>query len=84
MARERNTDQFLSMVRRMIAAAARRVGEEDEFELAELIDIGNCLDEAIADAIVAQRRNGKSWAAIATATGTTRQAAHARWSKPRS
>lgn len=37
------------------------------------------LDEAITAAVAGLRATGYSWAEIARATGTTRQAAHARW-----
>lgn len=80
--RERSTQDFLGMVGRMMRAAGRRVGMEDEFELAELIGLREQLDEAIADAVAGQREYGKkSWSAIAAATGTTRQGAQQRWGK---
>jgi hypothetical protein len=70
------------MVGRMVRAAGRRVGREDEFELAELLALRDDLDEAIADAVAGQRQYGnKSWTAIAAATGTTRQGAQQRWGK---
>ncbi|UOE43752.1 AsnC family protein [Agromyces larvae] len=76
------TTEFLSMVRRMLRAAARRVADADEPELATLIELREELDQAIATAVEGQRARGVSWAGIARATGTTRQAAHARWGRP--
>ena len=78
---ERSTQDFLGMVIRMVRAAGRRVGEGDEYELAEFIALQSELDQALADAVAGQRANGKSWAAIATATGTTRQGAQQRWGR---
>ena len=75
------TGPYLSMLRRMIAAAGKRVADADEDELAQLVSLQNDLDEAIAAAIAGQRSIGRSWAAIASAMGTTRQSAHERWAK---
>jgi len=72
---------FLEMVGRMLRAAGRRVGDADEFELAELLALQGELDAAIRTAIQGQRATGRSWTAIATATGTTRQGARQRWGK---
>lgn len=77
--REVETTEFLAFLRRIIAAAARRVADSDEPELAELLAIRAEVDSAIAKAIRGQREQGKSWAAIAKATGTSRQGAFQRW-----
>lgn len=74
---------FIDAVRRMIRAAGRRVADADEFELAELLALRTEIDEAIQTAIDGQLATGRSWAQIAAATGTTRQAAHKRWSRAR-
>ncbi len=81
MARERSMTEFVAMVGRMIRAAARRAGNGDEYELAELLDIQNVLNEGIQEAVDLQRAQNKSWADIATATGTSRQAAQMRWGR---
>lgn len=73
--------EYLGMVRRIIRAAGRRVGDADEPELAELIRLRDELESAIADAVQGQRATGRSWAAIAYATKTTRQAAFQRYGK---
>jgi len=75
------TMDYLGAARRFIRAAGRRVGECDEHELAELLTLRTALDDAIAAAVEGQRTYGKSWAAIARGTGTTREAAFQRWGK---
>lgn len=77
------TPQYLAMLRRMIRAAGRRVGEADELELADLLSLHAELDEAVAAAVDGQRVHGKSWQDIARGTGTTRQAAHLRYGQRR-
>lgn len=82
-ARERETTEYAAAMRRLIAAHGRRVADADVEDLAELIELHHALDEAIAYAVVeSRRRAGRSWADIARATGTTRQAAQARWGRP--
>ena len=76
---ERETGEWLQMLRRMIAAAGRRVADADEVELGTLLGMRRDLDKAIAEAVKGQRRRGVSWAFIASASGTTRQAAQQRW-----
>ena len=44
-----------------------------------LIELRHDLDAAIRVAVEGQRARGMSWAYIASATGTTRQAAQQRW-----
>lgn len=73
------TTEYLAMLRRLIRAAGRRVADADEVELAGLLSIQQDLDQAIRHAVDGQRALGKSWSAIASAAGTTKQAAHARW-----
>ena len=79
MARERDTAEFLAMVRRMIRAGGKRVGEGDEIELADLLALENDLQEAIVTAVHGQRELGKSWSDIAAGAGITKQSAHGRW-----
>jgi hypothetical protein len=73
---------YLGAARRFIRAAGRRVAECDEYELAELIALRNDLETAIDEAVAGQKTR-KSWAGIALATGTTREAAYQRWGKKR-
>lgn len=70
------------MLRRMIAAHGRRVADADPEDLAALLALRDALDDAVAAAVLGQRaRHGRSWADIARATGTTRQAAQMRWGR---
>lgn len=71
--------EFIGAVRRFLRAAGSRVADSDEHELRALLALQIDLDEAIAVAVQGQRSVGRSWAYIATATGTTRQAAQQRW-----
>lgn len=79
--RERETGEWLSMLGRMIRAAGRRVADADEVELGMLLELRHDLDNAIAEAVKGQRARGASWSYIASATGTTRQAAQQRWAE---
>jgi hypothetical protein len=78
--RERETMEYLGAARRFIRAAGRRVANGDEHELAALISLYAELDAAV-DETVAGQKTRKSWAGIALATGTTREAAYQRWGK---
>lgn len=73
------TMDFLAMLSRLIRAAGKRVADADEIELARLMDLRTELDEVIAASVRGQRSIGRSWASVAAATGTTRQAAHKRY-----
>jgi len=75
------TGEYIAMLRRMIAAAGRRVAIADEDELAELLALHDDLDRAVQHAVDGQRASGSSWAQIARGVGTTRQAAQMRWGK---
>lgn len=76
--------EYAAMMRRLIAAHARRVADGDVEDLAELVALRNQLDAAIGDAVHGMRAaHGRSWADIAQATGTTRQAAFQRWGRER-
>jgi hypothetical protein len=73
------TPEYLAMLRRMICAAGRRVGDADEPDLAALVALREDLDAAIADAVRGQRSWGRSWASVASGLGVTRQSAHERY-----
>ncbi|GAA5205886.1 hypothetical protein [Microbacterium kyungheense] len=81
--RERETMEYLGFASRAIAAAGRRVGDADEFELAELVALRAVLEEAILTGIQGQRARGRSWAHIGDALGITRQAAQERYTPKR-
>lgn len=70
---------YVAFVRRILRAMAKRMGTADPEDLAEMLALRCELDEAIADAVAGLRTSGFSWAEIARASGTSRQAAHARW-----
>lgn len=73
------TGDYLAMLRRMLRAAGRRVGDADEVDLAGLVALRADLDEAIEAAVTGQRSTGRSWAYVAAGLGTTRQAAQQRY-----
>lgn len=75
----RDHSEFQSFVRRVLRAYSRRVADADPEDLAELLVMRQTVDDAIGSAIAGMRERGVSWAAIATATGTTRQAAQQRY-----
>lgn len=67
------------MVRRVLMAHGRRVGDADPEDLADLVAIRRTLETSIAVAVRGMRQNGVSWAAIGRGFGISRQAAHATW-----
>jgi len=75
------TTDYADMMRRMMNAHGRRVADGDVEDLAELLEIQKHLSFVVALAVQGQRENhGRSWADIARAAGTSRQAAQKRWS----
>lgn len=81
MTRDTSNEEYFAMMRRLIAAMVRRVADADDPELQEMVRMRDELETAIAQAIEGQRAMGKSWASIALATGTTRQAAFQRYGR---
>lgn len=80
--REVETPEYLSMLRRMIQAGARRVGDADDIDLAELAKLRECLDDAITEAVTVQRvKWDRSWADIGRSLGISRQAAQQRYGR---
>lgn len=79
--REVELPDFLAACRRMLRAAGRRTGSADPEDLAALIALRAELDDVIGEAVGAMRSRVTpySWAEIARATGTSRQAAQQRW-----
>lgn len=71
--------EYIAFARRILRAMARRIGDADPEDLGEMLALRDELDEAIVAAVAGLRENDFSWAEIARATGTTRQAAFARW-----
>jgi hypothetical protein len=79
--RQIETDEFLKMVTRMIRAAAVRVGNGDEIQLAAFNQVQTAMKDAMKDAIHQQLDQGKSWSDIASGLGTSKQNAFQRWGK---
>ena len=79
--RERELPEYDGMMRRMLRAYGRRVGDADPEDLTELVALRAELDKAITVAIQGQRRNGSSWADIGRGLGVTRQAAQMTWGR---
>lgn len=79
MAAQGDHTAFIAFSRRILRALSRRVSTADPEDLAEMLALAADLDDCIIRAVQGLRDSGFSWGEIATATGTTRQAAHARW-----
>ena len=78
------TEEFGAMVRRMVAAYRRRVGEGpgDIASLRRLAELSSGVDAAIRSAAQDLHDAGHSWTEIGDALGITRQAARQRVSRP--
>ncbi|QIN94306.1 helix-turn-helix DNA binding domain protein [Arthrobacter phage BlueFeather] len=76
------TTEYAAMMRRMVRAYGRRVGDADPEDLAAMLELQAVLAESIQEAVTLQRAtHGRSWADIAKGAGTSRQAAQMRWGK---
>lgn len=73
------TMDYLKMLKRMIRAGGKRVGQADEIELAEIVELHRYMEEVIKDAISNQLEEGKSWQNIGDALNVSRQAAFKKW-----
>ena len=71
-------DEYVSFVRRVLRAYARRVASGDVDALADMAGLASELDEMISRAVAGLRGAGYSWAEIAARLGVTRQAAQQR------
>lgn len=78
-ARTVETTEYLSMIRRCLVAASRRVADADAVDLADFAIVCRATDDLLALAVAGQRRNGSSWSDIGDALGITRQAAQQRF-----
>lgn len=72
-------DEFAAFTRRIIGAYARRVARGDVDALADLIRLGQTIEDATDQAVAGLRAHGYSWAEIGARIGVTRQAAQQRW-----
>ena len=77
--REVETASYLDFARRIIRRAGTRVGQADDWELAELISIREDVEEAIATAVAGLRSRGPAWEYLGPARGVSRQAAPPRY-----
>lgn len=83
--RPRETPEYAAMLRRMIAAYARRVAEADDVDLAEMVELRDALEDAIEAAVQGQREHhGASWADVARGLGVSRQYAQRRYGSEKS
>jgi hypothetical protein len=74
-------DSFAAYGRRIIRAFARRTAEGDLDALVGLLELQREVEAAIVTAGKGAHEFGYSWAEIAQATGTSRQAAAMRYGK---
>lgn len=81
--RDYENAEYAAMLRRMIRAYVKRVGDGDEADLADMLEVSDELDSALGAAVSGLRAQGHSWAYIAQGAGITRQSAWERWSANR-
>ncbi|WP_223693809.1 hypothetical protein [Leifsonia poae] len=79
--REVETLDYIDFARRIIRKGGERVGDGDEFELAELVSLRDDIERAITAAVHGQRSIGRSWAYIGAALGIKRQSAQERYGR---
>jgi hypothetical protein len=82
MKRTVDTEAYLTMLERLLAAAHRRVGQSDVDELRVLARLSRSIEDLQTEAVRRLRAESVTWDDIGTATGVTRQAALMKW-KPR-
>lgn len=84
------TGEFSKFVRRIVRAYGRRVGDADEPEILEMLEIHKEFEAVIAKAMISYvsieadtnpRMRTRSWATIGRMTGMTRQGARQKWLK---
>lgn len=74
--REVENDEFFGMMRRLMRAAGKRVGNGDPVDLAGLVALRKELEAIEVEAVGMMRdRYGYSWSEIGRDLGITRQAA---------
>lgn len=76
--RVRETEEYLRDLKRLVAAAGRRVADADGPELVQLMALREDLDEAIAVGIQGQKSRG-SWAYVASSLGQHRSSVFEKW-----
>ena len=79
------TPEYGAMVRRMVRAYGKRVGNADDVDLSQMLALRDEVEAAITTAVTLQRDNwGRSWAEIGRGLGITRQAAQQRYGRAQS
>lgn len=78
--RKVETREFAAFARRIVRAFGRRIAAGDVDALPELLQLQAELDAVLDTTVRGLRQQGYSWQEIADRTGTSRQAAHKRWS----
>ncbi|MEU6701330.1 hypothetical protein [Pseudonocardia sp. NPDC046786] len=73
-------DDYAAFTRRILCAHGRRIARGDIEGLTDLTRLADDVDTAVRHAVTGLRAAGFSWADIASRLGTTRQAAHQRYS----
>jgi hypothetical protein len=76
------TPEYGAMVRRMVRAYGKRVGNADDVDLSQMLALRDEVEAAIATAVTLQRTEwNRSWAEIGRGLGITRQAAQQRYGR---
>lgn len=73
------TPEFAAMVRRMIRAHGRRVGDGDPIDLVPLVELRGVLEAAIGQAVAGLVAEGFSWREVGEGMGVSREAAWQRY-----
>lgn len=81
---QRETPEYVGMLRRMIRGLGRRLAEHaNPSDLADAVQLQRELDATIRQAVQAMRaEHGYSWQQLADELGCTKQAAQQRYGKP--
>lgn len=79
--RQVDNDQYAAFIARILAAYTRRIATGDIEALADLAALADHFQALTVQAVADLHRFGYSWADIAARLGTTRQAAHQRFTK---
>lgn len=81
MSKKREPEDIAAMIGRMIEALGRKVRDQDPDQLTHLFELRRQLDTVTGQTVRHMHEHQEmTWAAIASAAGTSRQAAWERWS----
>lgn len=74
------SDEFAAFARRVVRAFGRRIGDGDEWAIADLVKLRDEIDQALTIGVrQLHDEQGRSWTEIARELGVTRQAARQRY-----